>query len=135
MEHLEGPVMATAIAMGVFAAAAVMFAFFKPLRRFVAGSREFPDALGAGIWIRSVGTIAAGTAAIMRMREAIWSNLAITIYLCGWALVIAGYYLHFSAWHAAYFNRRSLIAGKFLLAIIGWGAVSFWIFRWGSPLP
>lgn len=132
LHNTEENIIAAAITVGIVAACAVIFAFWKPTRRFLCGSRLFADVLAAGIVVRAVGTLFAGSSVILRNAFGVdW----LTLYLTGWAFVVGGYFLHFSAWQAAYFNRRTVLAYEVavILALLGLGAYGLYSFV--NPVP
>lgn len=130
MGHTEANIIASACVVAIFAAVAVIYAFYKPFKRVMQGCQDFGDVLGAGIFVRAIGTIFAGSSVVVRT---IAHVDILAVYLMGWALVVLGYYLHFTAWQAAYFQRRNAFALEFaaILTLVGIGAYGFFV--WFNP--
>lgn len=123
----ESNIISSAIVVAMVAAIAVIGAFHKPFCRFLRGSRTHADMLATGIWVRGLGTLFAGSSVLLRERG---YRDSLAIYLVGWFLVVAGYYLHFSAWESSYFKRdRAFSYGALaVLIIVGIGAFGFYTF-------
>lgn len=102
----------TVVATGL-SALTVILAFLRPATRYFrcvarGGFCPYGDGLCAGIWLSAVGASVLAASAMVRLTTGIVFPLVAAL---GWAIIGAGYFLHFIAWRSSF--RGDVPGGEF----------------------
>lgn len=93
----------TVVATGL-SAVTVILAFLRPALRYFetlarGGFPSYGDHLCGGIWLSAVGATILAVFACVRLATGIALPLVAAV---GWAMIGAGYFLHFTAWRSSF---------------------------------